>query len=83
MVLEAGHVSELDDLERELLQAVDVWFDKRLHMKLQRLVQIARAGDAALRYALASGTGPDSGAAPRGTAATSSSGRSFEVGGGI
>jgi hypothetical protein len=36
--------SELDDLERDLLQAADTWFDKRLHLKLQRLIAIARDG---------------------------------------
>lgn len=40
-------MSELDDLERDLLAAADVWFDKYLHMKMQRLVAIARHGERA------------------------------------
>lgn len=40
-------MSELDDLERDLLAAADIWFDRHLHMKLQRLVAIARHGERA------------------------------------
>jgi len=38
-------MTELDQLEMDLLAAADVWFSKGLHMKLQRLVAIARAGE--------------------------------------
>ena len=38
-------MSEFDDLERDLLAAADVWFDKHLHLKLQRLIAIARDGE--------------------------------------
>jgi hypothetical protein len=41
-------LAELDDLERELLGAADVWFDAKLHRKLQRLIEIARIGQRAL-----------------------------------
>jgi hypothetical protein len=37
-------LSELDDLERDLLQAADTWFSQGLHIKLQRLIAIAREG---------------------------------------
>jgi len=45
---------ELDGLERALLEASSVWFDQHLHLKLQRLIAIARAGEAALRAQRAS-----------------------------
>lgn len=35
-------MSELDELERDLMQAADTWFAQALHQKLQRLIQIAR-----------------------------------------
>jgi hypothetical protein len=41
-------VSELDDLERELREAGGVWFRDDLLLKLERLIEIARAGEAAL-----------------------------------
>ena len=47
-------MSELDDLERELLEAADTWFAQSLHLKLQHLIAIARAGEAALRAQQAS-----------------------------
>ena len=37
-------MSELDELERDLMQAADTWFAQALHQKLQRLIQIARSG---------------------------------------
>ena len=40
-------MSELDDLERELLGAADTWFSQALHLKLQRLITIAREGERA------------------------------------
>ena len=41
-------MSELDDLERDLLHAADTWFNQALHQKLQRLIAIARLAE---RYA--------------------------------
>lgn len=38
-------MTELDELERDLLQAADVWFAQALHQKLQRLVSLARAAE--------------------------------------
>ena len=38
-------MSELDDLERDLLEASSVWFSQHLHLKLQRLIAIARDGE--------------------------------------
>lgn len=38
-------MSELDELERDLMQAADVWFAQALHQKLQRLIAIAREGE--------------------------------------
>jgi len=38
-------VSELDELERELLEAADTWFSQTLHLKLQRLIAAARDGE--------------------------------------
>lgn len=38
-------MTELDELERDLLQAADTWFNQALHQKLQRLIQIARSGE--------------------------------------
>ena len=35
-------MSELDDLERELLAAADIWFNQDLHKKLQQLIATAR-----------------------------------------
>lgn len=35
-------MSELDDLEVELLHAADVWFAVPLRLKLERLIEIAR-----------------------------------------
>lgn len=38
-------MTELDELERDLLQAADTWFNQTLHRKLQRLVSLARAAE--------------------------------------
>ena len=38
-------MSELDELERDLMQAAEIWFNQPLHQKLQRLIAIAREGD--------------------------------------
>lgn len=38
-------MSELDELERDLMQAADTWFNQALHQKLQRLIAIAREGE--------------------------------------
>lgn len=38
----AARLTELIDLERELLAAADVWFSAALHRKLLRLVEITR-----------------------------------------
>lgn len=40
-------MAELDELERDLLKAADIWFEAALHRKLQRLVEIARLGQPA------------------------------------
>jgi hypothetical protein len=40
-------MSELDELERALVEASNIWFSQGLHLKLQRLVQIARDGERA------------------------------------
>ena len=40
-------MSELDELERDLLEASAVWFNQALHLKLQRLIAIARDGERA------------------------------------
>lgn len=40
-------MAELDELERDLLKAADIWFEAALHRKLQRLVEIARLGQSA------------------------------------
>jgi len=39
---------ELADLERELIQAADIWLNAQLHRKLQRLIEIARLGQRAM-----------------------------------
>jgi hypothetical protein len=41
-------MTELDVLAQELLRAADVWFDAKLHRKLQRLIEIARLGQQAM-----------------------------------
>ena len=41
-------MSELDDLERDLLETANVWFAQSLHLKLQRLIAIARRGERAM-----------------------------------
>lgn len=41
-------MSELDDLERDLLETADVWFAQSLHLELQRLIVIARQGERAM-----------------------------------
>jgi hypothetical protein len=46
-------MSELDDLERDLLVAADIWFNQDLHKKLQRLIAIARDGESWREYAAA------------------------------
>jgi hypothetical protein len=38
-------MSELDELERDLLAAADTWFSQALHLKLQRLIAIALDGE--------------------------------------
>lgn len=38
-------MSELDELERDLMQAAEIWFSAPLHQKLQRLIVIAREGE--------------------------------------
>jgi hypothetical protein len=37
-------MNELEDLIRELLVEADHWLNNKSHLKLQRLIQIARAG---------------------------------------
>lgn len=37
-------MSELDDLAADLLREADIWFDQRAHLKLRRLIEIAREG---------------------------------------
>lgn len=44
--------SELDQLERDLTQAAEIWFSAPLHMKLARLIEIARSGESAERAKL-------------------------------
>lgn len=39
-------MSELDDLERELRAGGDIWFRDDLLVKLHRLIEIARQGEA-------------------------------------
>jgi hypothetical protein len=46
-------MSELDDLERDLLEASSVWFSQHLHLKLQRLIAIARDGERRIQIAQA------------------------------
>lgn len=46
-------MSELDDLERDLLVAADIWFNQDLHKKLQRLIAIAREGERWREFATA------------------------------
>jgi hypothetical protein len=41
-------MSELDDLERDLLETANVWFAQSLHLKMQRLIAIARNGERAM-----------------------------------
>jgi hypothetical protein len=41
-------MSELDDLERDFLETANVWFAQSLHLKLQRLIAIARNGERAM-----------------------------------
>lgn len=41
-------MSELDDLEQALREAGGVWFRDDLLLKLERLIEIARAGEAAI-----------------------------------
>ena len=41
-------MSELDDLERDLLETANVWFAQSLHLKLQRLIASARQGERVL-----------------------------------
>ena len=43
-------MSELDDLEQALREAGGVWFRDDLLLKLERLFEIARAGEAALTF---------------------------------
>lgn len=38
--------SEFDALERDLLEAADIWFSQALHQKVKRLIAIAREGKA-------------------------------------
>ena len=39
--------AELEALERDLLVAANIWFNQHLQMKLQKLIAIAKAGEAA------------------------------------
>jgi hypothetical protein len=38
-------VSELDELERDLEEAANIWFSPALHRKIKRVIAIARAGE--------------------------------------
>lgn len=40
---------ELAVLEQELLHAGDIWFSAPLHKKLQRLIEIAKLGQVAMK----------------------------------
>lgn len=51
-------MSELDELERDLLQAADTWFNQALHQKLHRVIQIARMGETRTPYLGPGVTGP-------------------------
>lgn len=51
-------MTELDELERDLLQAADTWFNVPLHQKLTRLIQIARMGETRTPYLGPGITGP-------------------------
>jgi hypothetical protein len=42
-------MSELDELERDLEEAANVWFSPALHEKLKRVVAIARTGQVSLK----------------------------------
>ena len=37
-------MNEIDELARVLLSEADAWFANKFHLKLQRLIQIAREG---------------------------------------
>ena len=43
-------MSEIDDLEQALREAGGVWFRDDLLLKLERLFEIARAGEAAITF---------------------------------
>jgi hypothetical protein len=38
-------MSELDELERDLEEAANIWFSPALHAKVKRVIQLARAGE--------------------------------------
>ena len=38
-------MEEIDEIARVLLAEADAWFANAFHLKLQRLIQIARAGE--------------------------------------
>ena len=40
-------MSELDQMEMDMLAAADTWFSQGLHLKLQRLIAVAREGERA------------------------------------
>lgn len=40
-------MAELDELERDLLKAADIWFPAKEHLQLRRLLEIARLGQSA------------------------------------
>jgi hypothetical protein len=41
-------MSELDELERDLEEAANIWFSPALHRKIKRVIAIARAGEKAV-----------------------------------
>jgi hypothetical protein len=38
-------MSELDELERDLEEAANIWFSPALHAKVKRVIQLARIGE--------------------------------------
>jgi hypothetical protein len=38
-------MTELDALERDLLEAADIWLNQSLHRKLQRVIALARLAE--------------------------------------
>jgi hypothetical protein len=41
-------MSELDELERDLEEAANIWFSPALHRKIRRVIAIAREGEKAV-----------------------------------